>query len=60
MFNPRDWQGSFLSGGLLSLEAQNLTDTTPKIVGANGYVTNEDNAGRYIGRTFMLKARKSF
>lgn len=59
-FNPRDWQGSFLSGVLLSLEAKNLTDSTPKIVGSNGYVTNEDNAGRYLGRTFMLKARKSF
>lgn len=59
-FSPRDWQGTFLSGVHLSLEAENLTDTTPKIVGANGYVTNEENAGRYLGRTFMLKARKSF
>ena len=59
-FSPRDWQGSFLSGVLLSLEADNLTDATPKIVGSNGYVTSEDSAGRYIGRTFMLKARKPF
>lgn len=59
-FNRRDWQGSVLSGVLLSLEAENLTDTTPKIVGSNGYVTSEDSAGRYIGRTFMLKARKPF
>lgn len=59
-FSPREWQGSILSGVLLSLEAQNLTDTTPKITGSNGYVTNEDSARRYIGRTFMAKVRKPF
>ena len=59
-FNPRDWQGSFLSGVMLTLEAENITDSAPKIIGSNGYVTNEDNAARYIGRTFTLKARKSF
>lgn len=60
MFNPREHQGSFLSGLRLSLEVENLTDSAPKIVGSNGYVTNEDSLGRYIGRTFMVKARKSF
>lgn len=59
-FNPRQWEGSFLSGVWLSLEAENLTGTTPKIVGSNGYVTNTDNAERYLGTTLMAKVRKSF
>lgn len=59
-FNPRDWKDTILSGVMLSLEAKNLTDASPKIIGSNGYVTNEESAERYIGRTFMAKARKAF
>lgn len=59
-FNPRDWEGTILNGVMLSLEAENITGTTPKIVGSNGYVTNTESVERYLGTTFMGKIRKSF